>query len=147
MATGPRGRGALKGHNGDKERVRSKRVRTRGKVRGSRSSDRADGGVVALRFVLMSCFLGLLDHAPLALYRLDSFVRLVRYGRWDSSVAVVRYGRALRAVKEVVAKSKSQSQRVRLALVTYRRSNRARGTRRHVRLNDTVRRGVELRRV
>ena len=41
----------------------------------------------------MSSFRNLPDHAPLASYRLDSSVR------------VVRYGRALRAVQEIVAKS------------------------------------------
>ena len=84
--------------------MRSVRVRTRDEVRGPRSSDRADGGAVVLRLVLMSCLLGLPDHAPLASYRLDSSARLMRWDRWDSSVRVVRYGRALRPVKEVVAK-------------------------------------------
>ena len=49
---------------------------------------------VGLRLVLMSCFLSLHDHASLAAYWLGS------------SVIVVRYGRALRAVKEVVVKSR-----------------------------------------
>ena len=95
----------FEGHKGGQEQIRSVCVRTRDEVRGSRSSDRADGGAVARRLVLMSCFLGLPDHAPLASYRLDSSVRVVRYGRWDSSVMVVRYGRVLRADKEVVANS------------------------------------------
>ena len=66
----------------------------------------ADGGAVALRFVLISCFLSLPDHAPLASYRLGNSARVVRCGRWDSSVRLVIYGRALRAVKEVVVKSR-----------------------------------------
>ena len=80
-------------------------MRARDQVRGWRSPERADGGGVALRMVLMSCFLSLPDHAPLASYRLGSSVRVVRYRRLGSPVLVVRYGRALRAVKEVVAKS------------------------------------------
>ena len=64
----------------------------------------ADGGAVALRLMLMSCFLSLPDHAPLASYRLGSSVRVVRYGRVDSSLRFVRCGRALRAAKRVVAK-------------------------------------------
>ena len=66
---------------------------TRDEVRGSRSSHSADGGAVALMLELMSCFPDLPDRAPLTVYR---FV---------SSARVVRYGRALRAVKEAVAKS------------------------------------------
>ena len=66
----------------------------------------ADGGAVALRFVLISCFLSLPDHAPLASYRLGSSVRVVRYGRLGSHVKIMRYGWALRAVKEVVVKSR-----------------------------------------
>ena len=106
MATGRQSRGVFEGHKGDQGQIQSVLVRTRDEVRGSRSSDEADGGAVPLRLVLMSCFLGLPDHAPLASYRLDSSVRVVRYGRWDSSVMVVRYGRVLRADKEVVAKSR-----------------------------------------
>ena len=83
----------FKGHKGDQEQIGSVRVRTRDEVCGSRSSYRADGGAVALMLELMSCFPGLPDHAPLSSYRCGSSVR------------VVRYGRALRAVKEVVAKS------------------------------------------
>ena len=83
----------FKGHKRDQEHIGSVRVRTRDEVRGSRSSYRADGGAVALMLELMSCCPGLLHHAPLASYRVGSSVR------------VVRYGRALRAVKEVVAKS------------------------------------------
>ena len=69
-------------------------VRTRHEVRRSRWSDRGDGRAVALRLVLMSCFLGLPDHAPLA-----------SFGR-DSSARVVRYGRVLPVVEKVVAKSR-----------------------------------------
>ena len=69
------------------------RVRTRSKVRGPRSSFRADGGAVALMLELMSYFPGLPDHAPLSSYQCGKAVR------------VVRYGRALRAIKEVVAES------------------------------------------
>ena len=100
------GRAAFEGHKDDQEQIQSVHGRTRDEVRGSRSPDRADGGAVALRLVLMPCFLGLSDHASLASYRLDSSVRVVRYGRWDSSVRVVICGRAIRAVKEVVAKSR-----------------------------------------
>ena len=42
---------------------------------------------------LMSCFSSLTDHAPLSSYRSGKSVR------------VVRYGRALRAIKELMAKS------------------------------------------
>ena len=68
-------------------------MRTRDEVRGSRSPESAEVGAVAFRLVLMSCFLGLPDHAPLALCGLGSSVR------------VVRYGRGLRAIKKVAAKS------------------------------------------
>ena len=81
------------GHKGDQEQVGSVRVRTRTEVRGSKSSFRVDGGAVALMLELMSCFPGLPDHAPLSSYRCGKSVR------------VVRYGRALRAIKELVAKS------------------------------------------
>ena len=87
----------FEGHKGDQGQIQSVLVRTRDEVRGSRSSDEADGGAVPLRLVLMSCFLGLPDHAPLASYRLDSSGR------------VVRCGRVLRAVTEVVAKDPFQN--------------------------------------
>ena len=79
--------------------------------------------------VLMSCFLSLPDHAPLAPYRLGSsvivvrygrlgsFVIVVRYGRLGSPVIVVRYSRTLRAVEEVVAMSRRNSNEIALALV------------------------------
>ena len=54
--------------------------------------------------VLMSCFLSLPDHAPLASYRFGSCVRVVRHSRLGNPLRVVRYGGALRAVKEGVAK-------------------------------------------
>ena len=81
-------------------------MRARDEVRGSRSPETADGGAVALRLVMMSCFLSLPDHVPLASYRLGSSVRVVRYGRLGSPVSVVRYDWALRAVEKVVAKSR-----------------------------------------
>ena len=62
----------------------------------------------------MSCFLSLPDHAPLASYRLGSSVRVVRYGRLGSPVKIMRYGWALRAVKEVVAKSRRNPDEVAL---------------------------------
>ena len=83
----------FKGHKGNQEQIGSVRVRTRDEIRGSRSSYRADGDVVALMLELMSCVPDLPDRAPVASYR------------FGSSVRVVRYGRALRAVKEVVAES------------------------------------------
>ena len=84
---------SFKGHKGDQEQIGSVRARARDEVRGSRSSYRADGWAVALMLELLLCFPDLSDRTPLASYR---------YG---SSVRVVRYGRALRAVKEAVAKS------------------------------------------
>ena len=60
---------------------------------------------VGLRLVVMSCFLGLPDHAYLASYRLGS------------PVIVVRYSRTLRAVEEVVAMSRRNSNEIALALV------------------------------
>ena len=83
----------FKGHKGDQDYVGGVRVRTRSKVRGPRSSFRADGGAVALMLELTSCFPGLPDHAPLSSYQCGKAVRAFRYGR------------ALRAVKEVVAES------------------------------------------
>ena len=83
----------FKGHKGDQEQAGSVRVRTRSEVRGPRSSFRADGGTVALMLELRSCFPGFLDHAPLSSYQCGKAIR------------VVRYGRALKALKEVVAKS------------------------------------------
>ena len=68
-------------------------VRTRNEVCESRPPFSADGSAVALMSALMSCFPGFPDHAPLSSCRCGKAVR------------VVRYGRALRAVKEVVAKS------------------------------------------
>ena len=53
----------------------------------------------------MPYFLGLLDHASLASYRLGS------------TVIVVRYGRTLREVEEVVAKSRRNSDEITFALV------------------------------
>ena len=79
-------------------------MRTRDEVDGSRTQERTDGGVVVPRFVFMSCFFSLPDHALLASYRLGSSVRVVRYGRLDSPVRVVRYGRVLRSIKEIVVK-------------------------------------------
>ena len=93
----------------------------------------ADGGAVALRLMLMSCFLSLPDHAPLASYRLGS------------SVGVVRYGRALRAVQEVVAKSRRNPDEISIALVAYRGSSRTRGLRRHFGTSDETRRVVDVR--
>ena len=83
----------------------SKRTRA-GTRRGSRIEVAREGRrvVVALRLVLISCFLSLPEHAPLASYRLGSSVRVVRYGRLDSPVRVVRYGRVLRSIKEIVVK-------------------------------------------
>ena len=52
-----------------------------------------DGGAVALMLELMSCFPSLPGHAPLSSYRCDKSVR------------VVRYSPALRAIKQLVAKS------------------------------------------
>ena len=69
-------------------------MRARGEGRGSSSPESADGGDVALGFVLTSCFLTLPDHACLASYRSGCSKR------------VVRYGRTLRAAKEVVAKTR-----------------------------------------
>ena len=83
----------FKGHKDDQKQIGSIRVRTRNEVRGSNSSFRVDGGAVALMLELMSCFSSLPDHASFSSYR---------YGK---SVGVMRYGRALRAIKEVVAKS------------------------------------------
>ena len=82
---------------GDQKQIGSVHVRTRDEIRGSRSSYRADGGGVARMLELMSCFPDLCDHAPLASYRFGSFVR------------VMRYGRALRAVKDVVARKSSRN--------------------------------------
>ena len=83
----------FKGHMGDQEQMGSVRVRTRIEVNGSKSSFREDGCAVALMLELMSCFPRLPDHAPLSSYRCGMSSR------------VVRYGRALRAIKELVAKS------------------------------------------
>ena len=83
----------FKSHKGDQEQKGSVPVRTRTEVRGSKSSFRKDGGAVAFMLELMSCFPGLLDHAPLSSYRSGKSAR------------VVRYGRTLRAIKELVAKS------------------------------------------
>ena len=84
----------FKVHKGDQEQIESVRVRTRREVRDSKSSFREDGGTVALMLVeLMSCFPSLPDHAPLSSYRSGKSVR------------VVRCGRAIRAIKELVAKS------------------------------------------
>ena len=81
----------FKGHKGDQEQIGSVRVRIRTEVRGSKSSFREDGGAVALMLGLMSCFPSLPNHALLS-YR-------------GKSSSLVRYGRALRAIKELVAKS------------------------------------------
>ena len=81
-------------------------MRARDEVRGSRSPERADGGAVALGLALISCFLSLPDHAPLASYRFGCSLRVVRYVPLGSPVRVVRYGRALQAVKEVVTESR-----------------------------------------
>ena len=83
----------------------SKRTRA-GTRRGSRIEVGREGrrGAVGLRLVLMSCFLSLPDHSPLASYRLGSNVIVVGHGRLGRPVKVLRYGRALRTVKEVVPK-------------------------------------------
>ena len=86
--------------------VRSVRMRPRDEVPGSKSPARADGGAVALRLVLMSCFFSLPDHALLASYWLCSSTRFVRYGRWGIPVELEGFGRGLRAVTEVVTKSR-----------------------------------------
>ena len=122
-------------------------MRARDQVRGWRSPERADGGGVALRMVLMSCFLSLPDHAPLASYRLGSSVRVVRYRRLGSPVSVVRYGRALRAVKEVVAKSRRNPDEIVLHSLRIGGSSRTRGRKRHFGTSDKARSEVEVRHV
>ena len=82
-------------HNGDQEQIGSVRVRTRNEVRVSESSCRIDGGALARMLDLMSCFSSLLGHAILSSCRCGKSVR------------VVRYGRVLRAIEELVVKSKS----------------------------------------
>ena len=67
-------------------------MRTRDQVSGSMFFYREDGAAVARMLELVSCVPDFPDHDLLALYR------------FGSSVRVVRYGRALRAVKDVVAK-------------------------------------------
>ena len=70
----------------------SVRVRTRTEVRGSKSFGVYDGAV-DLMLELMACFSSLPDRSPLSSYRSGKSVR------------VIGYGRALRAIKEFVAKS------------------------------------------
>ena len=133
MATGRQGRGAFEGQKCD---LGTDSNRTRAGTRqGSRIEVVREGrrGAIGLRLVLLSCFLSLSDHAPLASYRLGSSVR------------VVRYGRALRAVQEVVAKSRRNPDEISLALVAHRGSSRTRGRRKHFRTSDKTRRVVEVR--
>ena len=83
----------FKGHNGEQEQMGSVHVRTRTEVHGSKSSFGVYGGAVALVLELMSCFSSLPDNAPLSSYRSGKSIRMVRHGH------------ALRAIKEIVAKS------------------------------------------
>lgn len=83
----------FRGHKADQEQKGNIRVRTRDEVTGPQSGVRARGGAVALVVELLSCHATLPDSAPLASYRSGRAVR------------VARYSAALRAVREVVAKS------------------------------------------
>ena len=106
-------------------RVASDGCSRRKNVRGSRSPKRADGAAVALRLVLMSCFLCLPDYAPLASYR------------WGSPVRAVIYGRALGEIKEVVAKSRRNQDEYAL----HSGSDRTRGRKRHFGTGDKSEKG------
>ena len=77
---------------------------------------------------LMSCISNLLDHAPLS------------SSRCGKSLRVVTYGRALRASDELMAKPGPDEFALHLLR---RRSNHARGRRRHVGTSDSERRDVE----
>ena len=84
----------FRGHKGDQLQAGDVLVRTRDAVRGLGSSLREGGGAVALLVELLSIHPNLPSSAPLASFR--------ESGR----VAVWSYGQALRALREVVAKSR-----------------------------------------
>ena len=86
---------------------------------------------VALMLELLSCSSSLSGSAPLS------------SSRCGVSLRVVTYGRELRAIKELVAKSCRSPDRP--VLVTYRRSNHARGRRIHIGMSDAE--GLEVERV
>ena len=109
MATGRRGRGGLRGTIVTTVGTNQfeacacgyeTRFADRGRPRGQTV------GLLPIGLVLMLCFVSLPDYAPLNPDRLGSSVRIVRYDRLSSSIRLVKYGRVVRAVNEVVAKSR-----------------------------------------
>ena len=122
----------FRGHKGDQLQAGNVLVRTRDAVRGLGSSLREGGGAVALLVELLSIHPNLPSSAPLASFR--------ESGR----VAVWSYGQALRALREVVAKSRQDPAEFALHSLRIGGASRLAAGGGVVRTGNTERREVEI---